>query len=82
MGYEIVEFSMTAEEVYEIRKVFLGLILAYFMKPSLDELMNSQEEPLESYKFLYKFYNSGNYFRKYMQKGMSLRENKRMEALT
>jgi len=37
-GFEIVEFKLTCEEIYDIRKIYLGLVLNYFMGPSLDNL--------------------------------------------
>jgi hypothetical protein len=37
-GFEIVEFNLTSEEIYDIRRIYLGLVLNYFMGPSLDNL--------------------------------------------
>ena len=58
-GFEIVEFKLTSEEIYDIRRIYLGLVLNYFMGPSLDNLTQNFEEMIPSYKFVNSyFYNS------------------------
>lgn len=48
-GYEIVDFKLTSEEIYDIRRIYLGLVLNYFMGPSLDNLSENFEEMIPSY---------------------------------
>lgn len=49
-GYEIVDFKLIEEEVYDIRRIYLGLILNYFMLPSIKAFRDNYEQPLEGAK--------------------------------
>lgn len=64
LGYQIVNFPLTKEEILDIRRIYLGLILNYFMMPSLQALHDNYEEPLNGYKFLESFFTS-RFFNRY-----------------
>jgi hypothetical protein len=42
-GYEVVEFPLSEEEIQEARRIYLGLIINYFMSPSLQEVRRNYE---------------------------------------
>eukprot|EP00347_Sterkiella_histriomuscorum_P005404 403356743 len=81
-GFQVIDVKISNDQIYEIRKIFLGLILKYFMAPSIEEMYRNCDEPLESYKFLYRFYNSKFFFRNYVTYKMSSREKQRMDSLS
>lgn len=64
-GFEIVEFKLTSEEIYDIRRIYLGLVLNYFMGPSLDNLNENYEEMIPSYRFVNSYFENSWFFRNY-----------------
>ncbi|CDW81886.1 UNKNOWN [Stylonychia lemnae] len=81
LGYEVITTEISYEELMNVRRVFLGLILGHFMAPSIKEMFDQFDEPLESYKFLYNYYYKSNKEREQFKQSMSERERDRMKAL-
>ena len=49
MGHKVGEIQLTADQVMEARRLYLGLVINYVMGPSLEEVRKNYEEPISSY---------------------------------
>jgi len=72
-GYEIVEFKLNCEEIYDIRRIYLGLVLNYFMGPSLENLNENFEEMIPSYRFVNSYFYNSWFFRNYTNFKLKIR---------
>jgi hypothetical protein len=66
MGHKVGEIQLTADQVMEARRLYLGLVINYFMGPSLEEVRKNYEEPISSYLFIERYFNSPYFFRPYV----------------
>lgn len=66
MGHKVGEIQITTDQVMEARRLYLGLVINYFMGPSLEELRKNYEEPISSYLFIERYFNSPYFFRPYV----------------
>lgn len=53
LGYEVVDFKITTDEYWSMCQPFSTVLYTYLMEPSIQEMIERDEDILPEYKQLY-----------------------------